>query len=283
MKLKKLQQSNYKMKIIKDLGIVKSPTGTSGRRAIFECVSCKDEIESCIHNAKKRTLCNKCRIQKHNKSLMIPLDKNNYKMKLIKDLGMISTKTKQKVRMATFECIKCKKDFNARALNPAAYIQTKCYECTLNYKKTTLHKLYPVWNGIKQRCYSIKRKDYKKYGAIGVTMCDEWKNDAQAFIDWCENNGWRDGLVIDKDILCKKLNINPKIYAPHTISFITIQQNAEEANAKQVIQYSLDNKELARFDSARKAGNSVGVNKSCIANACRGITKTSVGFIWKYA
>ncbi len=214
---------------------------------------------------------------------MKQLNQDEYTMKIVKDLGMIFNKNKtSKARYAMFECKICTKSFKVRCGSFAAKKQTSCQACTLNNKLTTLHPLYAIWNGIKQRCYSTKRKDYKRYGGIGVTMCDEWLNDAQSFIDWCEQNGWNNSLVVDKDILCIKLNINPKIYSPQTISFITTQENAEEANAKEVIQYSLDGIELNRFISATKAGISVGANKSQIANACRGTVKTSVGFIWKY-
>ena len=215
---------------------------------------------------------------------MKQLNQDEYTMKIVEDLGMIFNKTQtSKARYAIFECTKCKQNFKARCGSTAAKKQTSCQLCTRNEKQTTIHPLYAIWNGIKQRCYSPKRKDYWKYGGKGVTMHDSWINNAQAFIDWCENNGWNNSFVVDKDILCNKLNISPKIYAPYTISFITTQANAEEANAKEVIQYSLDGTELNRFVSATKAGSSVGANKSQIANACRGIVKTSVGFIWKYA
>ena len=70
----------------------------------------------------------------------------------------------------------------------------------------------------------------KRYGAIGVTMCDEWKDDVEAFYDWCMANGWNTSLVLDKDIKCKELGINPAVYSPETISMITAQENVEEAN-----------------------------------------------------
>lgn len=36
------------------------------------------------------------------------------------------------------------------------------------------HKLYNIWNTMIHRCYNKNRKDYKYYGEIGVTVCDEW-------------------------------------------------------------------------------------------------------------
>jgi len=42
---------------------------------------------------------------------------------------------------------------------------------------------YQLWIGIKTRCYNEKRHDYKRYGARGIKMCDEWLHDYKAFRD----------------------------------------------------------------------------------------------------
>lgn len=44
-------------------------------------------------------------------------------------------------------------------------------------------KIYSVWENMKTRCFNIKSKDYPGYGARGITVCPEWKNDFQAFYD----------------------------------------------------------------------------------------------------
>jgi hypothetical protein len=214
-----------------------------------------------------------------------PLKPEEYAMRIIEDLGQCFS-GKRKYRYAIFECTKCLKHFKARATGEAAKKQLVCHDCTLNPKETTKHPLYAIWNGIKQRCYSPKRKDYHKYGGKGVKMCDEWKNDAQAFIDWCLDNGWHKSLVVDKDIKCRELSITPAIYSPETISFITVQQNAHEANAKEVLQLDKDtNQVISTYESCVSAAISLGkpkTAKSSIANCARGITKTSFGYKWKY-
>lgn len=43
---------------------------------------------------------------------------------------------------------------------------------------------YGVWVHIKQRCYNQNSNSYKNYGAKGVTICKEWLNDSQAFLDY---------------------------------------------------------------------------------------------------
>lgn len=59
-------------------------------------------------------------------------------------------------------------------------------------------KLYPVWVMMKDRCMNSNNKEYKNYGGRGVTVCNEWKNNFQAFYDWAMTNGYVEGLSIDR-------------------------------------------------------------------------------------
>ena len=34
--------------------------------------------------------------------------------------------------------------------------------------------LYKIYYGVKNRCYNTKDPNYKKYGAKGILMADEW-------------------------------------------------------------------------------------------------------------
>lgn len=74
------------------------------------------------------------------------------------------------------------------------------------------HKLYHVWIDIIRRCYDTKRKSYVNYGGRGITICKEWKDDAGKFINWCLDNGWKDGLTIDR------INVNGN-YEPNNVRF----------------------------------------------------------------
>lgn len=40
---------------------------------------------------------------------------------------------------------------------------------------------YNSWRKMKERCYDINNPDYKNYGAIGITMPDEWKDNFLRF------------------------------------------------------------------------------------------------------
>lgn len=54
---------------------------------------------------------------------------------------------------------------------------------------------------MKQRCYNEKDKGYKNYGGRGIKICDEWLNKENGFINfynWAINNGYKEGLSIDR-------------------------------------------------------------------------------------
>ena len=49
-----------------------------------------------------------------------------------------------------------------------------------------------------RRCDNPKRKDFKDYGARGISVCEEWKNSFTAFYEWAVSAGYSDDLTIDR-------------------------------------------------------------------------------------
>lgn len=78
------------------------------------------------------------------------------------------------------------------------------------------------YHGMMARCYNPNCSHYKYYGARGVTVCDEWRNNYQNFLDWALANGWQKGLHLDKDI---KIPGN-KLYSPGTCTWVTKSKNS---------------------------------------------------------
>lgn len=68
-----------------------------------------------------------------------------------------------------------------------------------NYKHgLTEHQLYEVWKGAVSRCTDPGSQAWRNYGGRGISICDEWRTDAEAFIHACLAAGWRTGLEIDR-------------------------------------------------------------------------------------
>lgn len=59
-------------------------------------------------------------------------------------------------------------------------------------------RLYRIWHGMKTRCYNPNSSKYSLYGGRGIMICDEWKNDFEAFQNWALFHGYADSLSIDR-------------------------------------------------------------------------------------
>lgn len=57
---------------------------------------------------------------------------------------------------------------------------------------------YKLWASMKKRCYNINHPSFKDYGARGITVCNEWVNNPEAFIRWAKENGYKKGLQLDR-------------------------------------------------------------------------------------
>lgn len=282
--MKSLDQKMYGMTILEDLGM--KPKGSKPCRfAIFECTKCGQGNERNVQNVKTKKgketlLCPSCSFLEANTKKTQKLNPQDYKMRIHKDLGRI-----EGYRYVELSCPSCSKNVKMPAYSELTKSRKVCSKC-LNPDRSSDHPLYSIWNTIKARCYNTSRKDYKHYGGIGVTLWDGWIDNPKSFIQWCIENGWHKDLHIDKDIKSKVLGICPPTYSPETVSFISVSENNTEAFGKEVWQYTKDGVFLNSYPSCAKAATSIGkpeTARSSIANACRGVSKSSFGYIWKFA
>ena len=76
-----------------------------------------------------------------------------------------------------------------------------CYKIEQIKKANTAHGLagtrdYIPWQSMIQRCYDIKRKDYKNYGGRGIRVCKRWRRSVVYFL---EDMGHRPfGLTLER-------------------------------------------------------------------------------------
>lgn len=121
----------------------------------------------------------------------------------------------------------CGKDFtvsgtrirNGKIKSCGCILEKKGEEAVAYTHGGTGTRLYSIWGDIKGRCYRENNVRFSDYGGRGIVVCDEWKDDFQAFQEWSMNNGYRDELSIDR------IN-NDKGYSPDNCRWTTsVEQN----------------------------------------------------------
>ena len=80
-------------------------------------------------------------------------------------------------------------------------------------------RLCSILRQMKVRCYNPKYHAFNAYGGRGITICDEWRNNTAAFIEWALSHGYRDDLTIDR------MDVN-KGYEPSNCQWISVTENS---------------------------------------------------------
>ena len=117
-------------------------------------------------------------------------------------------------------------------------------------KKATIHgkshtKLYRTWFHMRQRCSDRNNKDYNRYGGRGITVCSEWENDFQVFMNWALLNGYSDSLTLDR------IDVDSGYY-PENCRWSTNIEQMNNTRANHKISYCGQEKTIAEW--ARIAG-----------------------------
>lgn len=87
------------------------------------------------------------------------------------------------------------------------------------------YKWYEIWRGIILRCYDINNKNFYRYGAVGITISEEF-HIASVFRDFYLENNPTGELVVDKDI--SGLNC----YSREGIRFVTQKENCNNKSGR---------------------------------------------------
>lgn len=119
----------------------------------------------------------------------------------------------------------------------------------------TKTKLFGVWTGFKDRCRNPHNSRYANYGARGIKVCEEW-GDFLVFKEWSDNNGYREGLSIERID-------NDGPYSPENCRWATKEEQSKNTTRSKFITYN--GFTLIQSDWARKLGISISSFKERIS------------------
>ena len=112
-------------------------------------------------------------------------------------------------------------------------------------------KLYWVYYAMLQRCYHKNCSHYARYGGRGITVCDEWKNDNTAFYRWALDNGYREGLTLDRID-------NNGDYTPDNCRWVSVKTQNNNKSKCVYITYKGETHTMQEWASI------TGINYSCL-------------------
>lgn len=92
-------------------------------------------------------------------------------------------------------------------------------------------RIYRIWHNMVDRCYKKNDKDYYKYGARGIMVCNEWKENVLSFKDWALNNGYSTDLTLDR------IDNNGN-YEPNNCRWITTKEQNRNTRRNILITYN---------------------------------------------
>ncbi len=98
-------------------------------------------------------------------------------------------------------------------------------------------KTYQVWSRMIRRCTDPKSKDYKYYGARGITVCDRWLKFENFFSDMGEAPK---GMEMDR--------INNDLgYSKENCRYITHQENCRNFRKNRIIEFNGEQRPLCEW------------------------------------
>lgn len=118
--------------------------------------------------------------------------------------------------------------------------------CMLKEGRRKTHGLYrfnrrlaKIWSCMIGRCNNTKNTNYNFYGGRGIKVCQEWK-DASKFQKWAVDNGYKDGLSIDR------IDVNGN-YCPENCRWVTIKEQARNKRNNHFIYFNGERKCLVEW------------------------------------
>ncbi len=119
---------------------------------------------------------------------------------------------------------------------------------------------------MKGRCLNEDNPNYFNYGGRGIRIYKAWL-DIKTFVDWATNNGYEEGLTIDR------INVNGN-YEPGNCRWVTMKEQANNKRNTVLVDYNGESKSRyewlqimsAKYGEAFNAFRDLGFLKETLPN-----------------
>lgn len=94
----------------------------------------------------------------------------------------------------------------------------------------TSHRLFNTWSMMRIRCANVNSAAYKYYGALGISVCEEWNDNTKGFRNFLEDmeDSYKEGLTLDRIDSTKN-------YCKSNCQWATLKQQANNCKSNSLL------------------------------------------------
>ena len=110
-----------------------------------------------------------------------------------------------------------------------------------------MKKLLLAYKNMLGRCNSKTHQAYKNYGGRGITICQEWKDSRDTFINWALQNGHAENMTLDR------IDNNGN-YDPANCRWVSLKEQQNNRRSNRLIEFNGEIKNLTQWATQLNIG-----------------------------